>query len=239
MEWSEYLNTQQETYLDSENNADNEVVYKNDNYTVCAHKSLHAGENDYYFAGSDEDFAIIRNNDGKEYLCYDCTLSEIINEITEGKNNETMRQKAIDYVNNMSAEELDGLLVEAHEYRTHKWMEVYPNGNVYETEEPDNLTRHYIKYPTKEVANIYDIRQERGESCGCEICSMYRDFKDMDKEEFVDSYSEEDWNYCNKYEREDAIIYYEHDNDSCGEDIRKHMLSAIDQIYYGYFDDED
>ncbi len=150
----------------------------------------------------------------------------------------TMRQKAIDYVNNMSDEELDRLLVEEHEYRTHKWMEVYPNGNVHETEEPDNRTSHYINYPDMEVANIYDIHPECAESCGCDICSMYRDFKDMDKEEFVDSYSEEDWNYCNEHEREDAILDYEHDNGSYGEDIREHMLSVINQIDYGYFDDE-
>ena len=82
MEWKEYMNTQQEIYLDSENNADNEIVYENDDYTVWTHKSLHA-DGDHYFSGSDEDFAMVSNNADKEYLCYECTLNEIIEYLNE------------------------------------------------------------------------------------------------------------------------------------------------------------
>lgn len=154
--------------------------------------------------------------------------------------NTTIRQKAIDYINNMSDDELDRMVVCTHDTNSHKWMEVYPNGNVHETEEADNNTTHWIKYPTKKVACIWDIHQERAEACPCDICTMYRHFKDMDKEEFVGRYSEEDWDYCNETNLDDAILEFERDNDGLyGEDIREQMIYAIEEIEYGYFDDEE
>lgn len=240
MEWSEYLNTQQDSYLDSENGADCEVVYELNGCTIRAHKSLHAGENDYYFGGSDEDFAIVTDKDGHEQLYYDCTLSEIINEITAEKNNGTMRQKAIDYVNDMTANELDRLIICGHDTNSHKWIEVETDGEVHETEEANNNTRHYVSYPDKEVKNIYNINDQSAGACCCDICAMYSHFEDWDKEEFIERYSEDDWNYCNKTDKDDAILQYHRDNDCpTREDIRKQMIDAIEDIEYGYFDDED
>ena len=152
----------------------------------------------------------------------------------------TNREKAIEYVNAMDIDNLEDMVVRTHGNLTHQWVEVYPNGIVHETEEPDNNTSHWIDYPNKAVANIYDICRESAEPCNCDICTMYRDFEDMDKEDFIECYSEEDWDYCNENSREEAILNFESDNGGLsGEDIREQMVDAIKGIEYGYFDDED
>lgn len=107
MEWKDYLNTQQDVYLDEENNADNEIVYENDGYTVWAQKSLHA-DGEHFFSGSGIDFAMVSNNAEYEYLCYDCTLNEIIKSLAPEA--ETMQDVA-DYYNN--CESLDTQALEA------------------------------------------------------------------------------------------------------------------------------
>lgn len=149
----------------------------------------------------------------------------------------TMRQKAIDFVNNMSDEELESLLVCSHDTNSHKWMEVYPDGTVHEAEEADNNTRHYIRYP-KPVASIYDINQATGGSCNCDDCTMYRHFAEMSKEEFVERYDENVWDYCSSTTLEECILETAHDNGIYGEDIRTQMLDAINEIEYGYFNGE-
>lgn len=150
----------------------------------------------------------------------------------------TLRQKAIEFVNNMTDEELDRLIVMGHDTHSQKWMEVYPNGNVHETEEADNNTSHYISYPDKEVAGIYEIHSQCAEACNCDVCVMYRWFENEDKEDFIERYSEDDWNYCNENTLHDAILDCEHDNGNYADGIREQMIAAIEDIEHGYFDDE-
>lgn len=150
----------------------------------------------------------------------------------------TMRQKAIDYVKSMSDSELDRLLVCGHDTNSHKWMEVYPDGTVNEAEEADNRTDHYISYPDKPVATIYNINDQCAEACNCDICTMYRRFRDCDKEEFIEDFGQDDWDYCNEHTQEEAILDFEHDSGNYGEDIRTQMLDAINEIELGYFNDE-
>ena len=150
----------------------------------------------------------------------------------------TMRQKAIDFVNNMSDEELDRLLVCGHDTNSHKWVEVYPNGDVNETEEADNNTTHWIDYPKKQVACIFNICYESAESCNCPVCRLYNDFETLNHNAFYELYSEKDWDYCNEHSRFDSIIDSEHDEGNYSESIREQMLEAISEIEYGYFNDE-
>lgn len=153
---------------------------------------------------------------------------------------DTLREQAKGYVNAMSDDELEGMIVRAHKTNSHKWVECMPDGTVHKTEAADNNTTHWIKYPTKEVASIYNICDESAETCNCDICTMYRHFEDMDKEEFIERYSEEDWDYCNETSLNDAILEFERDNGGLtGEDIREQMITAIEELEYGYFDDED
>lgn len=151
----------------------------------------------------------------------------------------TLREQAKAYVNAMSDDEIDSMIVRGHDTNSHKWVECMPDGTVHETEEADNNTTHWIDYPRKAVATICNIADECAEACNCDICCMYRRFRDGDKEDFIADYSEEDWNYCNEHTQEQAILEYEHDNGNYGEDIREQMLAAIDEIEYGYFNDED
>ena len=152
----------------------------------------------------------------------------------------TNREKAIEHVNAMDIDELNDMVVRTHGALTHQWVEVYPNGTVHETEEPDNNTSHWIDYPNKAVCNIYDIRRESAQSCNCDICTMYDDFDNMDKDEFIERYSKEEWEYCNVVSFDDAILEAERDNDGLtAEDIREQMISAIEKIEHGYFDDEE
>lgn len=152
---------------------------------------------------------------------------------------DSLRHKAIAFVEEMTDDELDDMVVRSHDGTTHQWMEVEPDGTVHETEEIDNNTTHWIDYPTNEVPSIYNICSESAEACSCDICTMYRHFEDMDKEEFIESYSEEDWDYCNETSLDDAILEFERDNGGLtGEDIREQMITAIEELEYGYFDDE-
>lgn len=152
----------------------------------------------------------------------------------------TNREKAIEYVNAMDIDMLDGMVVRRHDGSTHQWVECFPDGTVSETEEADNRTTHWINYSDKEVANIYDICKESAEHCNCDVCTMYEDFEDMDKDEFIERYSEDDWDYCNENSREEAILNFESDNGGLsGVDIREQMVDGIKGIEYGYFYDED
>lgn len=150
------------------------------------------------------------------------------------------RQRALDAVHDWDDDELDDMVVRGHTGSTHQWVECCPDGSVWKVEEADNNTTHWIDYPNKAVASIYDICRAGGSRCDCDICTMYRHFEDMDKEEFIESYSEEDWDYCYENSLKEAILVFERDNDGLsGEGIREQMIDAIKEIEYGYFDDEE
>ena len=139
----------------------------------------------------------------------------------------------------MTDDELDRLIVMGHDTHSHKWMEVYPNGSVNEAEEADNNTSHYIKYPDKEVASIYEIHRECAEACNCDTCTMYRQLADYSKEEWVDRWGEDAWDYCNTYSLEYALLDDAREAGITGESVREQMVSAIEGIEYGYFNDEE
>lgn len=77
MTWDEYVHSQQETYLDEENGADTEIVYENSNIIIYAFKALKVNE-EHYFQGKDEDFAIVGNHADLEWLVWGCTLADLI-----------------------------------------------------------------------------------------------------------------------------------------------------------------
>ena len=96
----------------------------------------------------------------------------------------TIRQQAIQTIKDMDYSDLRELVVKSHDTNSHKWMEVYPDGSINEAEEADNNSAHYISYPDKEVATIFNINNESCEACGCDICVMYRHFSEG-KEAFI------------------------------------------------------
>lgn len=147
------------------------------------------------------------------------------------------REKAIQQVKHIGYDYLRILVIKSHDTNSHKWMEVTPGGKVRKAEEADNNSAHYVSYPDKPVASIFNINDESCELCNCDICTMYRRFEDG-KEAFIQDYgyTEEDWDYCNETSQDDAIV----DNGGLdGEGIREQMIDAIEEIEYGYFDDEE
>lgn len=152
----------------------------------------------------------------------------------------TIRQQAIQTIKDMDYSDLEALVVKSHDTNSHKWMEVTPGGKVRQAEEADNNSAHYINYPDKEVASIFNINDESCEACGCDICTMYRHAEDG-KEAFIEDYgyTEDEWDYCNETSHDDAIVEYELINGGLdGESIREQMIEAIENIEHGYFDDE-
>ena len=98
MTWGEYNSSVQDSYLDEENAADQDVVFSNDLYEIRVFKTINH-EDSHFFNGEDEDFAIIDSKDGSQesYLLYGCTLSEAINYIQADII--TTMQELADYIN--------------------------------------------------------------------------------------------------------------------------------------------
>lgn len=151
----------------------------------------------------------------------------------------TNRQKALDYIKDMKIDVLEQYLIDGHKTNSHRWVEIEPDGNVHDTEESNNNNSHWIDYPNKEVASIYEVCRESAEPCNCDMCTEYRHFNEMSKEEFIESYSEDSYEYWESRTLDEALLEYEIDNGRDAEDIRDEMLEAIDEIEYGYFDDEE
>lgn len=152
----------------------------------------------------------------------------------------TIRQQVIEAIENFDRETLRNMAIREHTAQTHQWVEVHPAGDVTEAEEADNNTTHWVTYPDKAVASIYEISKATGEKCNCDACTMYNDYllavKYDDKESFIETYSEEDWEYCKSHTIEDVLDDYEVLKGI--EDIRDEMLEAVEAIQFGYFDDE-
>ena len=151
----------------------------------------------------------------------------------------TLRSAAITAIKNMEYDYIRNLIVRGHKTNSHEWIEVLPNGTIKEAEEADNNSCHYISYPDKEVANIYDIHQQSAEQCGCDVCRMYRDFTELSKDEFVEQWDEDIYDYVSSTDYEDAIVEDAHDNGIYEYDIRQQIIDAINDIEFGYFDDEE
>ncbi len=146
------------------------------------------------------------------------------------------RQLAIKQVNEMDDDYFWELIVRGHETESCEWIEVNPSGHVHETSESDNYTRHFIEYPDKEVADIFTIHIDCAEAyCRCDLCMMYQNFRNMPKEEFIDSYSEDEYEYVSITSLEEAIL--DMSEISC-DNVRSEIIENIEKIAYGYFDDE-
>lgn len=121
----------------------------------------------------------------------------------------------------------------SHQSQNHIWIECMPDGSVYQTEEADMQTRHYIDYPDEEVANILDIAI--CQYCDCDACASFNQSTDPDID---DVEFESRWGY----KREDVCgDFAQHlkDYEMFNYDLADAAVKAIDEIPYGYFDDEE
>lgn len=151
----------------------------------------------------------------------------------------TIREQVKQIIANYDDDKLEQMLVKQHTGTTHEWIEVYPDGDVHEAEEADDNTTHWIEYPKKAVATLYDICHPNDCQCDCDDCTMYERFEEMTKEEFIDRYDEDVWEYCNTTSYEESIIDTNHDNGIYADDVRQWMLDNLGEIEQGYFDDEE
>lgn len=156
----------------------------------------------------------------------------------------TAREKALAYVHSYDQEYLSDLIVRGHSTHSHEWLAVEPDGVVHEIEDSDNSTRHYVNYPDKPVKNIYDIHSQSAESCNCDVCSMYRRYEDvvdgaMDEEDFIKTYGAGAYERCENNSLESAILDKSHDEGVYESDVHDKIIEAINNIPYGYFEDEE
>lgn len=158
------------------------------------------------------------------------------NSNTKIKVMETIREQVKREIENYKYESLVRFLVKQHTSCTHQWLQVYPDGKICETEEADDYTSHYISYPDKEVACLYDIALSNACYCDCDTCKQYSDIDELDKEDFVYTWGEDIYEYCLHEPFEQGLI------DECPAgwhlDMIKEMLETLNDIPYGYFDDE-
>lgn len=120
-----------------------------------------------------------------------------------------------------------------HTSHNHIWIEVYPDGKVYQTEEVDMNTSHYLSYPDEEVQSILEIAN--CQYCDCDACASYKQSHDddMDDQSFYDH-----WGY-NKEDVDEDFAQHLKDYEYYDYDMAENALNAIDEIPYGYFDDEE
>ena len=120
----------------------------------------------------------------------------------------------------------------AHTSNNHIWIEVYPSGNVYQTEEASMNASHYISYPDKEVQSILEIADCT--YCDCDACASYNQAHDDDIE---DQDFEKHWGYAKADVSEDFVEHLK-DCEYYDYDMVERALEAYDDIPFGYFDDE-
>ena len=173
-----------------------------------------------------------------DYEIGDQKIWELFLMMVKRESVEPIRDRAIKEVKNWEDDYLTELLIRSYLNHSHEWIEIETDGTIHEAEEADNNTTHWIDYPNKEVANIYNIHMESAEACNTEVCILYRDFEKMDKESFIDRHSLEEWEYVNDTDFKEAVIDELHCNSVFEDDVREEIVENIRNIEIGYFDDE-
>jgi len=144
----------------------------------------------------------------------------------------TLREIAKENASKLISENIDRYNELAHLSHNHIWLEAHPNGDVTEAEEADRNTTHWIDYPNKEVESIYTIAN--CEYCDCDVCASWQQSGDDD---ITDEEFESRWGFSKEDVGNDFCSHLR-DYDAYNGDIEDDALAAIDDIEYGYFDDE-
>lgn len=105
-------------------------------------------------------------------------------------------------------------------------VEVSHDGKVY-LEEYINRTDY-----TADVAEVYEVG---GGYCDCDTCVQYQDFDELTKEEFIEKWDEDIYDYVYAYSYLYAIIDDCHNADVYADDIREEIMQAINEIDSDFF----
>lgn len=119
---------------------------------------------------------------------------------------------------------------------------VYPDGSLSESQEPSDNTWQVLRSTNTTVE--YLIKMYNSSGCNCDACAQYDEAEyiilhqdDYNDNAIIDAKAELSWdtgNYLSKYEWYDLWIG---DTDEIS-NITDSMTEALDNIPYGYFDDE-
>lgn len=138
---------------------------------------------------------------------------------------EAMRQKALLEIKGKPDSWFENLLVLNHQHNIFR-VEVSHDGEVY-FEEYINRTDY-----TADVAEVYEVG---GGYCNCDTCVQYQDFEELTKEEFIEKWDEDIYDYVSAYSFEYAIIDDCRNADVYADDIREEIMQAINEINSDFF----
>lgn len=151
----------------------------------------------------------------------------------------TIRELLKQSISNIEYSTIQDWWVENHTSCSEQWVEVYPDGSWHVAEEASSNTSHYIEYPNKPVASIYEIANSSSQYCDCWVCKCWDDYNN---DEITDEEFEEEYEFTRGDMENDTfeslVVEYNHNNDVYESEVIDEMLEAIDNIEYGYFDDE-
>ena len=141
----------------------------------------------------------------------------------------TCRETAIEFIKNLSTSKINEWTVLSHTSCCCLEIEVSSDGKVYEGEYPNKYDHQY----RGSITSVYTVKSD-GNGCNCDVCCMYHHFEEMTKDEFIETYSQDDYDYCTGNTLEEAILDYV----ECDTDIRDYIIDGIKGLEYGFFEDE-
>lgn len=129
-------------------------------------------------------------------------------------------------------QDLNKLNEVAHTSHNHVWLEVYPDGNVSLAEEADMQTSHWVKYGEKAVATVLEVAT--CQYCDCDACASFAQAhdEDVDEDEFLTR-----WGFEKKDVGDDFAQHLK-EFEFFNYDLAADAVAAVDNIDFGYFDDE-
>ena len=145
---------------------------------------------------------------------------------------ETKREIAKENITKLINENIDRYNELSHTCHNYLWLEVYPDGTANETEEVSPMTTHWIDYPKKNVANVLSIAQ--GFYCDCDACESYKQAFD---DEITDDDFKSKWGY-DKGDVDKNFAQHLKDYEAYDYDMVGNACDNIDDLYFGYFEDE-
>lgn len=152
----------------------------------------------------------------------------------------TLRENLKNSLTSISDSIIQDWWVDKHTACSCKWVEVYPNGTWAVTEEVSANTTHWLDYPNKQIESIYHICDSSSQYCDCWVCTLNRDY---DNEEMTDEEFEQEYEFTRESIKDDSfkqlVADYYHNKDVYECQVRDELINAVDNIEYGYFDDEE
>lgn len=144
----------------------------------------------------------------------------------------TLREIAKKNIESCIEQNINKLNELAHTSHNHVWLEVYPDGDVSLAEETDMQTSHWVKYGEKAVATVLEVAT--CQYCDCDACESFAQAhdEDVDEDEFLTR-----WGFS-KEDVGDNFAQHLKDFEAFNYDMADDAVAAVNDVQFGYFDDE-